>query len=194
MINRLYAGDTLAFGVDVPDYLPADGWTLKMRFTPRFTGQDPIVITASPDAELDGVAYDYVFTVEPTVTVDWKAGAYGWASWVEKAGARQVLQGTQHQGELTVLPDPATIAAGTDTRSPARKALDDAMAAQRSYLASRATVASYTIGDRSMTFHKPTDFVTLISQLQIEVARERRREALAAGEPDPRKIYVRACR
>jgi hypothetical protein len=195
-MNRLYAGDTLEFGLDVPDYPPEDNWTLKMRLVPRFTSpaQDAIVLTAVTEVLIDGVSHHYTIQVPPSTTAAWVPGAYGWHSWVEKLGARVTLEGARYSGELTVLPDPATSAVGTDFRTPTRKAYDDAVAAQRTYLASKATVASYTIGDRSMTFHKPSDFVSLINNLALEVRREQRREALAAGLPDPRKIYVRACR
>ena len=198
MINRLYAGDTLAFGVNVPDYPPAQGWTLKMRFTPRFTTptQTPIVLTATPGpVDVGGETFDYAIAVEPAVTADWKAGAYGWASWVEKSGARQVLEEARYAGELSVLADPATAGAGTDMRSPARRALDDARAARADYLAGgRGGVAEYSIGDRRMKFRDAGDFVALISRLEIEVSREQRATELAAGRPDPRKTYVRATR
>lgn len=196
--NRLYAGDTLEFGVNVADYPPSDGWTLKLRLVPRFASptQAPIDITASSGpVTVDGETFDYAVTVTPATTAAWKAGAYGWHSWVEKAGARQVLEGTQHKGELTVLPDPATLTQGVDTRSQARKAYDDALAARAAYVASGQTgVAEYTIGDRRMSFKTPADLQALIEQLAIEVAREQRAEKLAAGLPDPRKVYVRAGR
>lgn len=196
--NRIYAGDTLEFGVNVDDYPPGDGWTLKMRLVPRFTtpAQSPIDLTATSGPLLiDGETFDYVFSVTPATTAAWKPGAYGWHSWVQKAGARQVLEGTQHKGELTVRADPATLTQGIDTRSAARKAYDDAIAARAAYAASgQASVAEYTIGDRRMAFKSPADLQILIDQLAREVAREQRAEELAAGLPDRRKIYVRAGR
>lgn len=190
LANRLYAGDTLDFPVDVPDYPPADGWTFKLRLVPRFATpvQAPITLTAV----VDGTGYRVQAT--PAVTALWAAGAYGWHSSVEKVGARQTLEGTQYSGETTVLPDPSTLAQGADTRSAARKALDDAVAAQRAYVASNATVAEYTIGERRMKFREMADFDLLIGRLKIEVSREMRNSAIASGQPDPRKIYVRAIR
>ena len=195
--NRIYAGDSVEFGVNVPDYLPADGWTLVQRLVPRFASpaQSPIALTAAANGTVDGVAYDYVITATPVTTAAWVAGAYGWHTYVTKSGARQVLEGTQYSGEASVLPDPATLAQGADTRSPARKAYDDALAARAAYAASgHATVAEYQIGDRRMKFKNPAELEQIIGQLAIEVAREKRAQALAQGLPDPRKVYVRAGR
>ena len=186
--NRLHAGDTLDFTVSVPDYPPAAGWTLKLRLVARAQGGQTATITASAEGDL------YRLQAGPSTTANWPAGAYGWHTWVEKVGARVTLEGTQYQGELTVLPDPSAIAAGTDTRSQARKALDDALAAQAAYVASKAVVAEYTIGERRMKFHSAGDLAALISRLRIDVAREQRAEAIAKGLADPRKVIVRAVR
>ena len=195
--NRLYAGDSIEFGINVPDYPPADGWMLVQRLVPRFASpaQSSIALTAAANGTVGGVAYDYVLTATPAATAAWAPGAYGWHTYVTKAGARQVLEGTQYSGELTVLPDPATLAQGADTRSPARKAYDDALAARAAYAASgHATVAEYQIGDRRMKFKNPAELEQIIGQLAIEVAREKRAQALAQGLPDPRRVYVRAGR
>lgn len=189
--NKIYAGDTLEFTKSVPEYLPSDGWTLKMRFAPRFTSpsQSPITLTA------DVSGSDYLLQAGISVTSTWVPGIYGWYTWVEKPGARVTLEGTQHQGELTVMPDPATLAQGADTRSAARKAYDDAIAARASYAASgNAGVAEYQIGDRRMRFKSPAELNEMINRLAVEVAREKRAEALGRGLPDPSRVYVRAAR
>lgn len=195
-MNRLYAGDTLEFGVNVPSYLPADGWTLKMRYAPRFTtpAQAPIDVTATPGpVTIGGVSYDYAIQVTPTATSAWQAGAYGWHSWVEKAGARVTLEGTQFQGELTVLADPAALAAGADTRSQARKVVDDLrawMAALAVDGASSGTaVIERRIGDRMVKFASADEAWTGIQKmlnywerrLEAEIAREQGRASGPLG-------------
>jgi hypothetical protein len=169
--KRLYAGDLLAFGLDSSDYPPADGWTLKLRLTPRFTTpeQTPIELTATANGTVDGTAYDYVVEALPVATAAYKAGQYGWACWVEKSGARKVLEGTQYAGEIVVLPDPATITAGTDTRSQARKALDDALAA---YAAWTPTFRRHTIGDRSVEYSSKDEIRAAIRFWQDRVNAE----------------------
>lgn len=194
--DRIIAGDTLEFGLDAPDFRPAAGWTLKYRLVPRFSTpvQAPITLTATPNGTIGGRTYDYVVTATPATTAAWQPGEYGWARWVEKTGARQTLDDLESNGRLTVVPDPATLAQGADMRSPARRALDDALAAYRDYMASKSTVAEYQIGDRRMTFRAPADFVQQIEMLRREVAREERIKRMAAGFPDPRQIYVRCGR
>lgn len=188
--DRIYAGDTVEFRVTVDDYPPADGWTLKYRLVPRFSAptQTPITLTASVDGA------EYVITDTPGNTAAWAPGMYGWARWVEKSGARQVLSDLQSHGQLEVLANPATAAQGADNRTQARKALDDALAARATFVASKATIAEYSIGDRRMKFNTAADFDVLISKLKVEVSREQRTKAMAAGLPDPRKLYVRAIR
>lgn len=186
MVGKLVAGDTLDFRDQVPGFRPLDGWTLKYRLAPRFTDpvQAPVEIAGVVEGE------DYRVQATPTETAAWTPGVYTWGRWVEKPGARQSL-GT---GQLMVTPNPAQLAAGADLRSTARKALDDALAAQRAFIASRGTVTEYQIGERRMKFSAAADFIGLINQLRIDVSREVRAEALAAGMPDPRKVYVRSRR
>jgi hypothetical protein len=204
IVNRLYAGDTLNFGVNVADYPPADGWTLKMRYTPRFAApvMAPVTLVAlTGPVDVDGALYDYAIQASPTVTADWVPGHYGWASWVERSGARQVLQGTQFQGELHVLPDPASIAQGTDTRSSAQQALDQcddalANASARSANASTSGVpVEYRIADRMMKYETATDahaaLLTLRGHWQRKVNQEIRRSVIETTGVDPYRVTAR---
>src|SRR5712691_12530804 len=105
--DTVVAGDTLDFTVSVPDYPATSGWTLKYRLTPRFAAptQAAIVLTATAS----GV--DYSVQASPATTAAWSPGAYTWARWVEKAGARQTLS---ESGQLEVKADPALTAQGFD--------------------------------------------------------------------------------
>lgn len=210
--NRIYAGDTVEFGVNVPDYLPEDDWTLKLRIAPRFTSpvQAAVTLTATDGPyEIDDESFDYAITASPSTTENWAAGQYAFAFWVEKAGARVTLEGTQYQGELTILQNVATMGAtqGVDMRSQAQKALDYAQQAladaqQRAATIGTSTasgaVVEYRIGDRMVKYSNAqeaqqavTTLLAVISHLKWEVKREKRAEALAKGLPDPRKTYVR---
>lgn len=183
------AGDTLDFQVDVPDYPSGDGWTLKYRLTPRFTSptQTPIELTAIANA--DG---SYQVQAGPTATAAWTAGAYTWARWVEKSGARQTLN---ERGQLEVRPNPATSAAGLDTRSHVRKVLEaiEACIESRASTTQREMVA-YAIGNRSQQFD-PQDNRAALLELRSKylwlVANEDAREQIAAGQPNPRMVGIR---
>lgn len=159
MQSSLVIGDTLRFLKSAPAYPPADGWTMKIRLVPR-AGGSAQTLTATPEGS------EYLFNVPPATTSQWTPGEYGWSSWVEKTGARYTLE---TGGQLTVLPDPASVAAGTDLRSRAQKALDDARAALAAW---KPTKRSYTIGGRSWTFNSKADIVGVIHYWEGEVAKE----------------------
>ena len=179
MQDRITVGDTLNFETTVSGYSASDGWTLTYRLIPRTTG-DAITITAVPDDDDDG----YLVQVPATVTAAWVPGVYSWASWVSYSGQVYSLS----TGTCTLLPDPRTAAAGFDSRTDARKALDDALIAQRSWTP---TQRRYKIGEREMEFNSPGDIETHIVNLRAQVMREERMVDAAAGYPDKRKVYVR---
>lgn len=186
-ITKLIAGDSLDFNTEVADYPATDGWTLKYRLTPRFTtpAQAAITLTAAT-YQTTG----YRVQAGPSETA-WEAGVYSWASWVEKTGSRVTLE----QGaELTVAPDPTTMAVGTDQRSDAVKALASAKAALTAYTASNGAVEEYAINGRRMRFRAAGDIVALISHLQGEVLREQRAAAHLAGQANPSRFGVRLAR
>jgi uncharacterized protein (DUF1330 family) len=150
------AGDTLEFGVNVPDYPPADGWSLVYRLVPRFTdpAQLPVQLTAAAGPAVVGdETFDYVVSEVPANTATWQPGYYTWSRWVEKAGARVTLRDNESDGVLQVLQDPSTAVAGFDGRTQARKAYDDACAARANLLAAGAAattgqVVEVQVGDR----------------------------------------------
>jgi len=197
MLDQIHAGDSIGFSVTVPEFRPADGGVLRYRLVPRFTTpvQVPILLTATPDGE------EYVITAAPNSTASWAPGVYGWARWVEKTGARVVLDDLESHGQLEVLPDPATAAQGTDNRSQARRALDEATAAlanasTRASTAGTAGVAvEYRIADRMMKFENASEaqsgLVKAVNYWQVEVNREDRRKRLEAGLGDPKRLQVR---
>lgn len=187
-ITKLIAGDSLDFTTSVASYPATDGWALKYVLAPRFTtpAQSPITLTAAT-YEVTG----YRVQVGPSITATWQPGAYSWASYVEKTGARVTLE---QGGELTVAPDPATLAAGADLRSDAAKALANARAALVTYTASNGTVEEYAINGRRMRFRSAADIVQIINHLQVEVLREQRAAAAAAGGPNISRFGVRLSR
>ena len=186
-ISKLIAGDSLDFTTEVADYPATDGWTLKYRLTPRFTtpAQAAITLTAAT-YQTTG----YRVQAGPSETA-WEPGAYSYVSWVEKTGSRVTVE---RGGELTVAPDSATMAVGTDQRSDAVKALASAKAALTAYTASNGAVEEYAINGRRMRFRAAGDIVALISHLQGEVLREQRTAAHLAGQANPSRFGVRLAR
>lgn len=187
-ITKLIAGDSLDFATTVAEYPATDGWVLKYVLVPRFTTPAQAAIT------LTATTYEtsrYRVQVTPATTADWEPGAYSWSSYVEQTGKRVTLE----QGaELTVAPDPTTMAVGTDLRSDAAKALASAEAALVSYTASNGAVQEYAINGRRMTFRSADDITALIKHLQGKVVREQRAAAHLAGHANPSRFGVRLAR
>jgi enamine deaminase RidA (YjgF/YER057c/UK114 family) len=183
MQPKLVAGDSLDFLTTVEAYPPAAGWTLKHRLVPRAAGT-AISLTATTSGT------DYQTTASPTTTAAWALGEYAWSSWVEKTGYRHTVS----SGQLTITPDPGVMAAGTDTRGQAEKAVADLKAAFATYTASQGHVTEYEIAGRRMRFSSSAEIVEKLSFWQGEFVKERAASAAAMGLPDPRKIYLRAGR
>lgn len=181
MIDELIAGDTLDFLDTVPEYPPADGWTLKYRLVPRFTTpvQAPIDISAITEGT------DYRVQAASGVTAAWVPGAYTWSRWVEKAGPIRQSLG---DGQLQIKTNPAAAAQGYDGRSHARKMLDQINAALEAFSLG---VKQYTIGSRSMTKQDLPELMTLRDRYTAEVASEEAAAKVASGLPNPRNVGIR---
>ena len=163
MQRQLVVGDTLKFQTEVPAYPATDGWTLKYRLVPIGAGT-AIVLQAT------ALGSGYEVDATPAVTQAWVPGEYNWFTWVEKVGARVTLK---MRGVITLLPDPATVAPGTDLRSQARKALADAKSALARWTPTR---RSYTIAGRSMEFNTTAEIVRLIHYWESELRKEETRD------------------
>jgi hypothetical protein len=187
MLEELIAGDTLDFLDSVPEYQPADGWTLKYRLVPRFTTpvQAPIDITASTSGS------DYRVQAAAAITATWTAGYYTWARWVEKAGPIRQSLG---DGQILVIGDPAAAAAGYDGRSQAAKAVDDIKAAMATFSASNGTIKSYSIGNRQVTYRDKAEMITDLDFWQRQLNAERDAAAMAGGLGNPRNVGIRFSR
>ena len=175
-VQELVAGDTLNFSTTVPGYSAAAGWVLKYRLVPRTAANSVIALTGAASGD------DHLFQVGASTTANWAADTYGWSAWVEKDSEKYTVQ----SGQIVVKPDPRTLAAGADTRSAARRALDDARTARNAW---NPTMRRYRIGDREREFNDVAEIVRLIVQLEREVERE----DLLAGRPTQpaRRIHTR---
>ena len=179
MQQELIAGDTLNFLTTVAAYPASSGWVLHFRLVPRSAGGTPIQLDAVAEGE------DHRTQASATTTAAWGADAYSWTSWAT-LGAESY---TVESGQLTIKPNPRTVAAGVDGRSEARKALDQARAALHAYTASNGMTRSYKIADRERVFHSAADIIKLITYLEQQVVEEERLAGRA--EKPSRRIYSR---
>ena len=179
MQSIIEAGATLNYEATVQNYPANEGWQLNYRLLPMDAGNAPITITAGPAA--DGKAY--LVQVSAAVTSAWAAGKYSYAAWVSNTGGEVYPAQT---GFLEITPDPRTATAGTDLRSQARKALEDARAA---FAAWSPLARRYKIADREREFNSPADILVVIRYWEQQVAVEDRLAGRA--EPISRRIYTR---
>ncbi len=176
--NLLTAGDTLDFDTSVPDYPASAGWTLKYRLAPRSAGT-AIDLTAAANGD------DYTVTALAATTLGWATGNYTWTAFVEKGAERYTVD----RGQLQIRASSTTLAAGTDTRTHARKVLDAIEALIESKGA--ADVVEYTIGNRSIKKMGMADLLVWHSRYSAMVQNEDRAERVANGLSAGGKIQVR---
>jgi hypothetical protein len=188
-MQSLIAGDTLDYITAVDGFPPADGWTFVTRLLPAFAGSE-IILTATP-TEND---QKYRTQAASGVTADWLPGQYGWASWVEQAGSRQIVEDFSDHLPITIRPNPATLAVGTDTRSAARIAVENLKTAYQTYISTNGHVKAYTIGSRSMTFSSASEILQTLALAQYDLSQEILALSIAASEGHPGVFGVRFSR
>lgn len=182
--NIVTAGATLDFRTTVPDYPASAGWTLKYRLAPRAAGGTAIDISATPSGD------DYLVQVSKSTTQTWVPGFYTAVSWVEK-GSELYPVGARVEVEILARPD--NLAAGTDGRSSAQKALD----AITAVLENRATIdqQEYAIAGRQLKRMTVADLILLQQRFESQVQKERDAEKqLAYAGFRPRMIGLRFSR
>jgi len=184
MLPSFAAGDTLSHTVTLADY-PAGDWTLHVRLTPRALGA-ALSITGT------AAGTSHLISVAAGTTAAWAPGDYTCSAWVASAG------GDRHSipsesGPLTIRPNPATLPAGTDTRSTAERSL----AAVQALLAGKADsgVESYQIAGRQLSSYPLGDLLRLESKLKRDIDFERLAAGLQTqyGGGGVRRILIRTC-
>lgn len=177
MIDSIRAGETLNHLASVADYPAGDGWVLTLYLNPRAGGTvRSVASTASGD--------DHLLQATAATTANWAAGKYGWQIWAALGAEKYLLE----EGQLEVRTSLIAASAGTDTRTQAEIALDDAKAALAAW---SPTTRRYRINGREMEFNNATEIIQVIKHWESEVRREQAAAALAAGRASGRKVYVR---
>jgi hypothetical protein len=171
-------GETLTWRMTLPDFPPADGWTLTYYL--RAVGGG-----FTQAAAVDGNTF--LVTVPSTATTGLTPGPAALQGWVSKGSEKyQIVEMavTIRQG----LPS-EDVAANYDPRSTAQKLLDaiDAILLDPKML----KVKMYTIAGRTMEWTSKTDLLALRKQYAQIVARERRAQRIKNGAPLLKPIYAR---
>lgn len=175
---KFTAGDTFAKRVTLADYPASAGWVLKLRIVPRAAGS-PIVVNGTADGDV------HVLAAAAADTGSWTAGGASWAAWVEKAAESYSIEA----GEVTIAPNPRTMAAGTDTRSIAARTLE---AVELTLLGKGTTATqSYTYKDRTLSSYSLDELRRLRDTLLQEVRREERTAAGLGAGRTIRAVFTR---
>jgi hypothetical protein len=152
------AGDTVQWLKSLSDYPADDGWVLNYVF-----------INAANKYSISSTAQgaSHKINITAATSAAYVAGLYSTQSFVTNGEERYTVA----TGNIQINPNLAGQAFGFDTRSPAKKCLDQLDAALSTY-GKKAYLQQYSIAGRSMSFNNPSEFLAFRSKVQQEVNRE----------------------
>ena len=182
--QELVAGDTLNFLTSTPGYSAADGWVLNFRLVPRTAGNAVLALSSTAEGE------SHRTQASAATTGSWAADNYSWSAWVARAGESFTLQ----RGEITVRPDPRTLAAGVDGRSLARKTVDDLLAARSEWARTQGRTRRYKIADREREFNTAAELDAELRFWTAQLQAEDTAARLASGLRPKNRILTRFVR
>jgi hypothetical protein len=178
-VTQLTAGDTFNPAPTVtPAYPASAGWVLKYRLRHNTAGLGEITLVCAAAGD------DHQPSAPASITAQWVPGAYSWASWVERAGESYSLE----SGQITVLPDPRTAAAGVDGRSHEQRMVD----VLRALIEGRAGTDAdeVEIAGRRIKKMSPSELMKWLGIYEQRLATAEARDRLAAGLGGGRRIQV----
>ena len=171
------AGDTVKWRKSLPEYRPADGWTLRYDFVKDGDKQS---VTAT-----DGGDGSHLVTISASQSADFTPGIYHWQATVSDGTDRYTVA----TGRIEVKPDFVAVQNGYDARSHVRKVLD-ALEATILGKASKDQM-SYTIAGRSLARMSPGELLKWKNHYETLYRQEIAAEKLANGERPAGRIMVR---
>lgn len=154
--RELRAGDSAKWRRTLADYPAGDGWQLTYTLVGRNAFH---AIPAAADG--DG----FTVTLSTSDTAPYAPGHYSLVEYVSRAGDRHTLGSTP----LQVLPDLASVSTGVDTRSHARKVLDNLNAWME---AGDLSAGEMQLGERRIRNYPLPELLALRDRYAAMVARE----------------------
>lgn len=174
----LYAGDTIAWNIALPDYPASGGWTLKYN---AVSAGGRFALTSAPSSD------DHAVAASGITTAAFAPGTYSLTKYVEHSDGTRV---TLSELSLLVKPDLAGKTAAFDNRSHVKKVLD----AIESVLEGRAGTdqLELTIDGTTLKRTPVADLLILRSKYLGYLQQEQQAANLAAGiSGNSGKILVR---
>ncbi len=174
----IQAGDTLLFEITNANY-PASDWLLSYSF--RKAGGSPVDFQSTND---NGA---HLISVSPAVTKDWVEGEYkGVARFTHRTDSTLVT--TWWKGTVNILPDLSAASQDTDTRSWAKKCLDNIDAVLQGK-ASRDIINS-TIAGQSIGRMTPEQLFSFRDRFYTLYQQELNQEAANQKKPQRSNIGI----
>lgn len=173
--DRFVSGDSWAFArVDIFDLFPDPGFALDVVFSPK-SGGAPVTVVAANEGN------SWVCRVDAATSAAWTPGVWCWAAVVRNIATGE--RATFDQGEVQVLPDPATSTA--DQRSQARRILEAIEATIEGRVVK--DVDNYSIEGRSLTRIPMEELIKLRTRYRSIVRKE---ESPGSGGVDYRRVSL----
>jgi len=168
-----HAGDTVRWLVDAPDYLPADGWAIKVNLT-NSSATKQITSTDYGDGR-------HLVTITAAVSASIAAGDYNLVAAAEDGTDRFSVA----VGQITVRPN---LTSAADGRTHVKKTLD----ALEAWIESRNPgVAEYQIAGRSMKYIPITELLAFQSKYRQLYQNELNADRLNSGKRPRRRLLTR---
>jgi len=180
-------GDTVKFTISLPDYLPADGWTLRYAFVRN--GKEAINVDGTDNGDRT-----HLITIPPTgdpKSEDFDAELWYYQGTVDNGTDYHTLP--QHSGRVQVLEKFTDVSGTYDPRSQTKKDLDLVQALIDGKLAA-GDVASYSIANRSLNKYTGSELYALRDRLRNEYEAELDNERITQGRRSHRKHRARFIR
>jgi hypothetical protein len=174
--TTITAGDTLQWTKALPDYAPADGWTLHYALD---YGTTHIGITAGTSGT------SHFVNVAAAITADYTPGSYVWTSYVTNTGGDRF---TVERGSLTIFSNPASAASASHAER--TLALIEAALEGRIPRGLEKT----NIDGQELERIPIKDLEALQVRYQQKVAAEQARARIRAGLGNPRNSFARFTR
>lgn len=168
------SGDTIKWKRSLGDY-PSGTWTLKYTLV----GPSNITITATAD----GTAH--LVSVSKATSLTWIEGDYRMYGYVDDGSSRHQV----YTGSISILPDPATVADGTETRSWYRRVRDhlrDIIEGK-----SQQSISQYTVAGRSISKMTWAELRDAYDWVSGRVAEEEAQDLANRGGTTGRTIGIR---
>lgn len=175
--EKIRAGETLRFTKTLADYPASDGYSITYSFRAKSGSKIDFTTTADGSNHLAEVAF--------ADTATWLPQTY--------QGVGVVSNGTERfqiwAGQLEVLPDLSAMDQGADTRSQAKRTLDNINAV----IEGRASSAILKSSVEGTTLERmpASDLLMLRDRYALIVFNEEEAQRAAQGKPSRKNIYIR---